>query len=101
MQVDGLSTRAGSGVGVVVDLRMYRIRMGFPLSNNEAEYEALIAGLRAAKSLGAEWVRLRTDSQLITNQVNKSFSTKEGCMARYLAGVQKLITKFRGVQVEQ
>lgn len=72
VQVDGSSTRVGSGVGVVVEppggsKMMYCIRLGFPSSNNESEYEALIAGLRAVKSMGANWVRLKTDSQVIAN----------------------------------
>lgn len=73
---------------------MYYIHMGSPLSNNEVKYEALIMRLRAAKKLGAKWVRPKIDSQLIANQVNKSFATKEVRMARYLAKVQRLIAKF-------
>lgn len=97
--MDGSSTRTGSGVGVVVEcLRgskiIYCIKMGFPSSNNEAEYETLIVGLQATENLGAEWVRLKTDSQLIANQFNGSFTAKEVYMARYLTKVKKLIAKF-------
>ena len=43
------------------------------LTNNEAEYEAMIAGLELAKSLGAEVIEAVCDSLLVVNQVNKTF----------------------------
>lgn len=57
MQVDGSSTKAVSGVGVVVEPLhgakiIYCIRIGFLPTNNKAKYEALIVGLRVPKSLG-------------------------------------------------
>ena len=56
--VDGARCKTGSGVGVVIqnpDGRKvnYSIRLEFPITNNEAEYEALIQGLEIATALGA------------------------------------------------
>ena len=55
--VDGASSALGAGVGIVIiTLEGIRVehffRLGFKASNNEVEYEALIAGLRAVLNLG-------------------------------------------------
>ncbi|CAL8990953.1 unnamed protein product, partial [Prunus brigantina] len=54
--VDGTSNQKGAGAGVVIittdgTLLEQAVTLGFPASNNEAEYEALLAGLRLAKEL--------------------------------------------------
>ncbi|KAL6273710.1 hypothetical protein ACE6H2_024402 [Prunus campanulata] len=56
LRVDGASNQKGAGAGVVIitldgTLLEQAITLGFPASNNEAEYEALLAGLRLAKEL--------------------------------------------------
>ena len=43
------------------------IRLDFPMTNNEADYEALVAGLDLAKAAGAENVVLHCDSQVVTS----------------------------------
>ena len=45
----------------------YALRLQFPASNNEAEYEALIAGLRLAKEIGIKQVKVYSNSQLVVN----------------------------------
>ena len=47
----------------------YSFRLGFKASNNEAEYEALLAGLRVVSDLGAKEVKVYSDSRLVVNQV--------------------------------
>ena len=56
--VDGSSTRQGSGIGVLLispreDRLQLSIRLNYRVTNNEAEYEALIAGLQVARHIGA------------------------------------------------
>ena len=46
------------------------IRLDFPTTNNEAEYEALVAGLDLAKAAGAENMIIHCNSQVVTSQVN-------------------------------
>ncbi|XP_070002656.1 uncharacterized protein [Nicotiana sylvestris] len=58
------------------------------LTNNEAEYEAMIAGLELAKGLGAEVIEERCDSLMVVNQVNRSFEVREDRMQRYLDKIQ-------------
>ena len=45
-------------------------------TNNQAEYRAIIAALEKAISLGAEQVELRTDSELVVNQINGKYRVK-------------------------
>ncbi|XP_073129182.1 uncharacterized protein [Henckelia pumila] len=68
--VDGSSNSEGCGVGVLLispqgdDIRL-AVRLDFRASNNEAEYEAVLIGLRAAKQVGAARIHLYSDSQLV------------------------------------
>ena len=51
------------------------LRFGFRAFNNEVEYETLLAGLRLAKEMGEEKLKIFSDSQLIVNQV--TFEVRE------------------------
>ncbi|KAG7529614.1 Ribonuclease H domain, partial [Arabidopsis suecica] len=59
-------------------------RLLFTASNNEAEYEALIAGLRLAQGVGADEVIAYSDSQLVVNQFNGDYEAKDSRMEAYL-----------------
>ena len=52
------------------------VRLNFPSTNNEAEYEALVAGLDLAKEVGAASVVIHCNSQVFTNQVNGDYECK-------------------------
>ena len=74
---DGSFNKQAGGAGVVLispeeDRIECMIRLKFSTSNNEAEYEALIAGLDLARAVGAENMTIHCDSQVITGQVNGS-----------------------------
>ena len=68
--------------------------MEFPSTNNEAEYEALIAGLRIAKELNIRALQIFSDSQLIVCQVKKEFQTKGGNLPAYLSKAWELLGDF-------
>ena len=75
VHVDGSFTLHAGGIGVdlkspEVDMLKRKVRLHYPTTNNEAEYEALLKGLELAKSLGAELVLVQGDSQLVIGQVN-------------------------------
>ena len=68
--VDGASNTQGSGAGVVLfspfeDVIEYSLRFSFKSSNNIAEYEALIAGMKLAKELHTKSLIDHSDSQLV------------------------------------
>ncbi|XP_066347869.1 uncharacterized protein [Miscanthus floridulus] len=63
-------------------------------SNNVAEYEDLINGLCIAIELGATWLHVHGDSELVIDQVMKESSCKSPLMAAYYQEVRKLEDKF-------
>ncbi|XP_075098046.1 uncharacterized protein LOC142175361 [Nicotiana tabacum] len=65
------------------------------LTNNDAEYEALVAGMELAWGLGSKVNEVKCDSQLVVNQVYGIFDTKEECMQQYLKKVQALPARFK------
>lgn len=66
---------------------MKSFQLGFPTSNNEVEYEALIAGLRMSKQIGANRVQLYCDSRLVLSQVAGEFEANDQKMMSYLREV--------------
>uniref|UniRef100_A0A2N9FNL6 Uncharacterized protein n=1 Tax=Fagus sylvatica TaxID=28930 RepID=A0A2N9FNL6_FAGSY len=89
MNIDGSSTKDSGGIGVVLkspegDTIKQAVRLQYPTTNNEAEYEALLTGLEMAKALGATELDVLSDSQLVVGQVNGDYEAKEGRMQRYL-----------------
>nr|GEU62150.1 reverse transcriptase domain-containing protein [Tanacetum cinerariifolium] len=69
----------------------YTLRFQFTASNNEAEYEALVAGLRIAARMGVKNVQVSVDSKLVANQVLGTYVAKEDNMIKYLEIVKGLV----------
>jgi hypothetical protein len=70
-----MKTGAGAGLLFISPLRKhlrYVLHLHFPASNNVAEYEALVNGLRIAIELGVGRLDARGDSQLVIDQVMKN-----------------------------
>ena len=67
------------------------IHLDFPTTNNEAEYEALVAGLDLIRAAGATSVVIYCDSQVITNQINGDYECKGERMKLYLNQVKKKV----------
>ena len=64
------------------------VHLDFPTTNNESEYEALVASLDLAKAAGAASVVVYCDSQVVANQVNGDYECKGERMKRYLDQVR-------------
>nr|GFB60759.1 hypothetical protein [Tanacetum cinerariifolium] len=73
----------------------------FTASNNEADYEALVAGLRIATQIGKKNVQVNVDSKLVANQVLGTYVAKKDNMIKYLEIVQGLISKFTTFSISQ
>ncbi|GJV55841.1 reverse transcriptase domain-containing protein [Tanacetum coccineum] len=92
---DGSSCVDGSGAGLIITYPegvefTYALRFRFNATNNEAEYEALIAGLRIAEQMGVKNLQANVDSKLVANQVNGVYVAKEPGMIKYLEKVKNL-----------
>ena len=104
LSVDGASNAQGSGAGLIltspegIDIE-YALRFGFQASNNEAEYEAIIASLNLAHSLEVDQLEVCSDFQLVVRQIEDTYEAKSGKMILYLKKVRDLLNKFAMVQV--
>ena len=105
LSVDGASNAQGKGAGLIltspegIDIE-YALRFGFRASNNEAEYEAVIAGLNLAHSLEVDQLEVHSDSQLVVRQIEDTYEAKSETMVLYLQKVRDLLKKFVLVQVK-
>ena len=78
LHMDGSGNVRGAGVGIVLtsptgNTASRAVRCNFKATNNESEYEALIAGLSLAHQLGAENIQVYSDSQMIINQAQGEY----------------------------
>ena len=104
--VDGASNAMGSGAGVVLIspeglLMEQAVRLNFLASNNESEYEALLIGLKSARRLGVDRLRVFCNSQLVVNQISGEYQARDERMASYLRAVKSSLSAFEFIQVEQ
>ncbi|XP_038708511.1 uncharacterized protein LOC120003565 [Tripterygium wilfordii] len=99
LYVDGSSNVKGSGLGLVLispegSIIQRSVRCGFKATTNEAEYEALIAGLQLTEDMKIKNLVVHSDSQLIVNQLQGSYQAKDPKMASYLEAVKELQKQF-------
>ncbi|KAL8116196.1 hypothetical protein AgCh_022623 [Apium graveolens] len=95
----------GGGAGLVLQsphgfLIEYAMKLDFPTTNNEAEYEALIAGLGLAGTLRVKNLKVRGDSKLIISQVKGEFEARDDTMAKYVHLVRAVMTQFNECHIE-
>jgi ribonuclease HI len=104
MYFDGSYTLKGLGTRVMLippesDVLKYAIQLEFPATNNIAEYEGLVTGLRLAKDLGIQRLLIRGDSKLVAKQVQKKYDCNNEMMAGYVAKVHRMEKFFDGFKV--
>jgi ribonuclease HI len=104
MYFDGslMTTGAGAGLLFISPLGKhvrYVIRLHFSASNNVAEYEALVNGLRITVELGVRRLDAHGDSQLVIDQVMKNSHCRDRKMEAYCDEVRRLEDKFYGLEL--
>ena len=104
MYFDGSVMKTGAGAGLLFvsplgEHMRYVVRLHFPASNNMAEYEALLSGLRIAIELGIKRLDVRVDSQLIIDQVMKEASCHDEKMEAYKTAMRRLEDMFDGLEL--
>ncbi|GJR18281.1 reverse transcriptase domain-containing protein [Tanacetum coccineum] len=102
---DGASSSKGSGAGLVLIgpsgiEHTYAIRLTFDSINNEAEYEALLAGLRIAKQMNVQRLEARVNSKLVVSQINGSYVSSSDNMMNYLAKAKEYIAYFKSFSIK-
>ena len=101
--VDGASSSKRSGAGIILytpqgETVEQSLKFEFKASNNQAEYEAIIHGLRLVQDLQVKDLIVKSDSQLVVSQINGDYQAKDGVMIKYLEKVQKQIESFSTIQ---
>ena len=95
MYFDGSVMKTGAGAGLLFvsplgEHMRYMVPLHFPTSNNMAEYEALLSGLRITIDLGIKRLDIQGHSQLIIDQVMKEASCHDEKMEAYCNAVRRL-----------
>ena len=94
---------AGLGAGAVLtsptgDAVQYVLQILYTDSNNAAEYEALLHGLRMAVSMGIQRLEVHGDSNLAISPINGDFNAKDPKMAAYRNAILKMSAWFDGLE---
>ena len=103
MFFDGSLNINGAGAGIILvspnkDKLCYVLRILFPASNNVAEYEASLHGIRLAVELGVKRLYVHGDSALVINQLNKEWDTTHEKMDLYCKEIRKWESNFYGIE---
>jgi len=104
--IDGasLGNPGRSGAGIVTydeqgnELWRESAHLG-TMTNNMAEYEALVRALRRAREMAITSVFVYTDSQLVANQILGSYRVKNERLRQYLQEAQSMIEDFNSFQI--
>ncbi|XP_071700366.1 uncharacterized protein [Rutidosis leptorrhynchoides] len=96
----------GVGAGLILtspsgEEHTYALRFNFDVTNNEAKYEALLAGLNIVHKLNITKLRAFVNSQLVSNQFNGSFDAHELSMQKHLKLLKETAEKFEHFELAQ
>ncbi|XP_015935314.1 uncharacterized protein LOC107461347 [Arachis duranensis] len=99
IHVDGASNKEGSGAGILLKegdkvVAEQSLQFRFNASNNQAEYEALLAGLKLALQLQIPRITAYCDSSLVVHQIKGEFQVKDPLLEKYWLITKDLISKF-------
>jgi ribonuclease HI len=107
---DGSWCHAGAGAAAIITSptgvkHRYAARLSFALdsdrcTNNIAEYEAIILGLRKLKALGVTTCIIKIDSKVVAGQIEKYYSAKDPALLQYLTAVRSLEKQFKGFTLQ-
>lgn len=105
--IDGASSGnpGESGAGIVVydekGMMMFQENAFLGnMTNNMAEYEALIMGLKKAHSCSIEKLTIYTDSLLVANQIKGIYKIKNSRLAEYYRDAKKLLSHFESFAIQ-
>jgi len=79
----------------------YAKKLGFPATNNMVEYESMVAGLTLALQLKIPRIYIFSESQLMVNQLNRTYQTKDARLTSYVKKVLKMLALFEDFSICQ
>ncbi|XP_074356004.1 uncharacterized protein LOC141695674 [Apium graveolens] len=94
---------AGAGIELIspeADKIRRATHLAFHATNNDAEYEALINGLKLALEMKAENLNVFSDSMIVVYQINGGYQAKGPRTELYLKCAQRIIMRFNEVRLE-
>ncbi|RDX75847.1 rnhA, partial [Mucuna pruriens] len=99
LSMDGSSNHTGSGAGIILErpndiLIEQSLHFEFRASNNQAEYEALLAGMKLEQELEFKRLTAKSDSKLVTGQVNGEYQAKDPQLIKYWERATKMAASF-------
>nr|KYP32059.1 Gypsy retrotransposon integrase-like protein 1 [Cajanus cajan] len=99
LHVDGSSNSKGGGAGIILEgpnqvTLEQSLKFGFKVTNNQAEYEALLARLRLARDLEARKVSCNSDSKLMVEQLSGTYQAKDTLLQWYFHTASHQISSF-------
>ena len=103
---DGSWTSQGAGAAAVLRspsgmVSTFTVRLEFPqTTNNVAEYEAVLLGLRKLKALSVQRVVLLSDSQVVSDHIGENASSKQETLQKYLQAIRRIEHSFEGFTVK-
>ncbi|CAL1407455.1 unnamed protein product [Linum trigynum] len=105
LYVDGAAGKGGAGAGIVVETPagvIHEISHRFLelKTNNVAEYEALLSGLKIVINMGASHLHIYSDSLLVVNQVLESYEVKEEALAKLAGKVKGTLAQLDSWKLE-
>ena len=80
------------------EILKYGVRLSFPTTNNEVEYEGILTGLRLKKALGVKNLLIQSDLKLVIKQIKGKYEAKEERMQKYLRLTKHLTREFDEVE---
>ena len=104
--VDSATNQRGSGVGLVVVsperiIIEKSLRLGFSVTNNEAECEALLVGMAMIQKMEGRTVEIFSDSRLVEGHVKQELEARDVRMQDYLNQVRHLQSGFESFSLQQ
>ena len=103
MSFDGAASKKGIGAGIWIrppigEPKLLSYKLEFKCTNNVAEYEALILGLKALRDLQAQKINIQGDSELVIKQVQGIYQAKHPRLRSYKKLVLDLMEGFKECQ---
>ena len=105
LNVDDSYQKTGAGVGLRLKAPIgerieHAKRLDFLVSNNETEYEAILARINLTTSVSSNKIIIRSDSQLVVRQVNREYETRDQRMIKYVCLVKLRLESFAAWKLE-